>query len=140
MRHTHRTLWLLILGLLLAGCSLVPPIPGIPNLFPDKTPVPVSIRSAQRSAAALAKQARLDAARRAALRPVTELLERITEARELSRTIRATQEALAKGGVATADLDGMLVPAVPPATSVIALPEETLLLTRDARKYAYAKA
>jgi hypothetical protein len=68
--------------------------------------------------------------------PIAELVERITKAPELSQAIAATQQALAEGGVATADLHGIYVPAVAPAASVIAVPEETLLLARDARQYA----
>jgi hypothetical protein len=63
----------------------------------------------------------------------SELVKALVQAPNLANAVTAAQQALARGGVATTDLHTVIVPAVKPAASAVALPQETVNLALEAR-------
>jgi hypothetical protein len=66
--------------------------------------------------------------------PWTDLARRLVDARNLPDAVAVTREVLARGGVATSDVDRDIVPAIAPASRFRATPAETVYLARQARQ------
>lgn len=61
---------------------------------------------------------------------------RIVKAATLEGAIAATREGLTRGGLTISDLNGAMQPAIEPASEIIILPPEAVLLAHEARQHA----
>ena len=79
--------------------------PPSPTAIPTVPPTPIVLQPSNTAPAELAKT--------------------ITESQDFARVIAATQEALARGGIATEDFERVHVQAIEPAVSITLLPQQT---------------
>ena len=66
----------------------------------------------------------------------TQVARRIVKAATLEEAIAATREGLTRGGLTISDLNGTTEPAIEPASEIIILPPEAVLLAHEARQHA----
>ena len=68
--------------------------------------------------------------------PGAQVARRIVKAATLEEAITATREGLTKGGLTISDLNGTTEPALEPASEIMILPPEAVLLAYEARQHA----